>query len=479
MVSKIFLTKISRIREKSGFDRDWTTMRRRLSREWHELVLNYAPHCPSSPSIWRYRQRLCSRHPDQGWKIHVSGTPLNASRILLSILPVLTERQVVFKVPRSLEELIRINSGIFYGYSQIGKLITVYPENDEEFRCLIRKLHAATLEFEGPQVPFDFCYANRSCVYFRYGAFKMSSRKNPDIPILTAPDGTKIPDNRRLADYVPSWSPNPVNKRPSRPSNTAFSKRYCIFRSIVQRGKGGIYEAIDIRRASKVIIKEGRANGEVGWDGRDGRDRLRNEMVSLAELHRARVPVPKILASFQSEGNTYAVLEKINGVTLQALIDQRFFHITDQESLTLALKVAEVVSAIHQAGWVWRDCKPANLLITPSEEVRPVDFEGACRVDRPSTLPWASKGFASPETLTAEKRSSNLPEDLYALGATLHFLFTGFLPKEKNGGTRPGHLPERLRETIKGLLEANPKRRPNAAAVISHLSSCLDELPAV
>jgi hypothetical protein len=397
----------------------------------------------------------------------------------------LTGGDIVFKVPYSLDELMRINSGIFHGYSQIGKFVTVYPKNASEFRSLARRLHQATADFEAPQIPFDFRYADQSCVYFRYGRFKtgrLTAGENSSIPMLTAPDGTKVPDDR-LAQYVPGWSAKPVHtgdkEMPRKVLGGPFGERYCVFRSIVQRGKGGIYEAMDAERGETVIIKEGRARGEVDWEGSDGIDRLRNEVTALAKLRRARVPVPEIFAQFDSGGNLYLVLEKINGVTLQALIDECFCRLTVEESLRLGLKIASVVSKIHRAGWVWRDCKPANILITPLGKVRPIDFEGACHIDHPSSLPWGSKGFASPESLTGEMRDSNQPEDLYGLGATLHFLLAGSLPEQKKNGENPiarNHIQKQLAKTIMGLLAPNPVHRPDIAAVILRLSSSLHRL---
>jgi tRNA A-37 threonylcarbamoyl transferase component Bud32 len=451
--------------------------RLRLMREWHLLVSRFAPHTPESPSIWRYSHPLRKEYPRQGWKIHVSGTPLNASQILRNILPILVG-EIVFKIPRSLDELMKINSGICYGYSQIGKFITVYPKDESEFTKLAARLDEATKIFESPDVPFDFHYAPRSCVHFRYGQFWMLSSDDSKSPILTAPDGTNEPDNRLLPEYVPSWSANPLKTSArTRPlTNGLFPDRYCILKSIVQRGKGGIYTAMDMSNGEKVVIKEGRASGEMDWNGCDGRDRIRNELTALTELRRARVPVPKIWADFQNDHNMYLVLEKLQGVTVQALIDEHLSDLTVEECLRVGMNTARIIARIHKAGWVWRDCKPANLLIMPSGSVRAIDFEGARRVDHPSTLPWASKGFAPPETGSGKMRASNLPEDLFALGVTLHFLFTGSLPDRTGKQARSVGVPRRLEKMIMRLLERRPEHRPSAAKVVSELSSCLCEL---
>lgn len=460
---------------------DWIIVRKQCSREWRSLVLNHAPYASSSSSIWRYSGPLSSAAPDQGWKIHISGTPLNASNALRCIQPVLASMRVVYKIPVSLDELARINSGIFYGYSQIGKFVTVYPKNDEEFRSLAKRLHQATVEFKAPQIPFDFRFSDGSCVYFRYGRFRtgqLAAREDTVDSILTAPEGNEVPDDRYRANYVPGWDPPPIRpdsqREPTNRVNSQFNQRYCVFRSIVQRGKGGIYEALDMKRdGRRVIIKEGRAHGEVGWDGSDGLDLLRNEMAVLTDLRRSEVPVPTILDNFESGENSYLVLEKINGVTLQALIDRFAASLTDDEFLDLGRRIAGLVSCIHKAGWVWRDCKPSNLLVLPSGKIRPIDFEGASRVDCHLTKPWGSKGFVAPEALSGISRKGNVAEDLYALGMTLYFLFTGVLPEQtenRAGPTTQRCLPKTVHKTITNLLSVDPGRRPNAGVVVSQLS---------
>jgi hypothetical protein len=65
----------------------------------------------------------------QGWKLHVSATPLSAVEVLEAMLDVLLAAGARFKVVKSIELLRSLNAGQF-GLTQIGKFITVYPSDD-------------------------------------------------------------------------------------------------------------------------------------------------------------------------------------------------------------------------------------------------------------------------------------------------------------------------------------------------------------
>src|SRR5215216_4638959 len=98
---------------------------------WQNLCERYLPVLEEG-SIWRYHRRSRNGDAEKGWKLHVSATVLNAHVVLERIGPFLETRGVQFKAPVSLEEVKRLNSGLNYPYTQIGKVITVYPTSDIE-----------------------------------------------------------------------------------------------------------------------------------------------------------------------------------------------------------------------------------------------------------------------------------------------------------------------------------------------------------
>ena len=104
--------------------------------KWETLCRRFLPFS-NDASIWRYSRLPAASDPLQGWKLHVSATLLTANTVLERLGPLLTDLQVLFKAPSSLEELSRINSGVYYGYSQVGKCFTIYPATDDDSVALL------------------------------------------------------------------------------------------------------------------------------------------------------------------------------------------------------------------------------------------------------------------------------------------------------------------------------------------------------
>ena len=144
------------------------------------------------------------------------------------------------------------------------------------------------------------------------------------------------------------------------------------------------------------------------------------------------------------------------------------------EALEKGLQITRLLQALHSAGWVWRDCKPRNLILSDENRLRPVDFEGACSIGVVERMPWGTVGYAPPEALIERRAAYRVPEDLYALGATLHHLLSGRVPGESApppiGGLRKG-IPPRVREVIHALLDSDLRSRPSTSTVLNTLLS--------
>src|SRR5262245_60531847 len=143
---------------------------RREEREWQRLSDKYLPVRPRG-SIWRFSRRRNRNDLSQGWKIHVSATVLSACDIFRSVAPYLKKRDTLFKATKSLTELQKLNAGIFYGFSQVGKFITIYPKSKESAVVMAEELHALTAGHAAPMVPYDNPLQANCCVYYRYGGF--------------------------------------------------------------------------------------------------------------------------------------------------------------------------------------------------------------------------------------------------------------------------------------------------------------------
>src|SRR5215510_10795496 len=212
----------------------------RLHQAWQELCNRYLPIVPNG-SIWRYSRERAPQDPEQGWKLHLPATVLNATTLLERVAPLLTGHGVQFKAPASLQELSRINSGLHHGYSQVGKCLTVYPRTAEEAVALARELHVMTYGMSAPVVPFDLRYRFDSNVYYRFGAFRRLTLEGDDgasTLALRDPKGNLVPDLRTAEMARPDWAVNPFPTFPVRSIKEAddnlLKTTYRTFRALTQ-----------------------------------------------------------------------------------------------------------------------------------------------------------------------------------------------------------------------------------------------------
>jgi class IV lanthipeptide synthase len=468
----------------SGQRGDYAALGQSLKNRWDELCARYLP-IVAEGSVWRQNRLIFPDDPEQGWKLHISATILTANQIMEKVAPLLCSLNIVFKAPRSLEELSMLNCGLQYGFSQVGKFITVYPKTPEDAMSLAQKLHRLTYRLPGPSAPYDISFRANSRVSYRYGSFSFLEVENANgarVSAIRKPDGELIPDLREPGAAAPVWATNPFLEPIARSGNKSKSPgplktTYRAYEALSQRGKGGVYRALDLSvlPARLCVLKEGRRHGETDWDGRDGYWRIKREARVLSSLYSAGVRVPRVYATFKSEGNFYLAAEFIEGKNLQSLLMNKRKKLPLPEALDYGAQLAALLQQIHSAGWTWRDCKPLNLIVDDEGRLRPLDFEGACPVNQPDKMPWGTPGYAPPDWLSEPVSKTRVPEDLYALGATLHQLLSNDTPYGTHSKPAIGrlrkHVPAQVKELLSALLDADPASRPAADRALGVLKA--------
>jgi hypothetical protein len=412
---------------------------------------------PLSDGNWAYSRTAQQDDPVQGWKLHLSATILSASDVFARAEPILRDNNALFKLPCRLDLLKSLNSGL-PDFSQIGKFLTIYPRSTEEALKLARDLHRVTRGLPGPHVPFDTRYRKSSLVYYRYGAFHPSPDGEPGL--IRAPGGRRYRDKRAPGHAVPPWQKDPFQKSRARNSiwRGLIGRNLLVFNAKTQRGKGGVYEAIDlsVSPVRRVIIKEGRRHGETNWDGRDGYSLVNHEGRVLRKLRKAGLPVPEVFREFTKNGNRYLVLEQIIG---QPLIPAKRLHPprTSYRRAEMILKLlGPLLSKMHAAGWIWRDCKPSHIFIHEGK-VRLIDFEGVCGINQTELLPWGSLDYIPPPYRSQFSRRVGALEDDYALGVIAFQFLSGKFPPNSSARRssiyKAARCPDSLRNRIEDLLQ--------------------------
>jgi hypothetical protein len=456
---------------KSGVSKkDAMLARRKAERVWRRLCDKYLPLRPKR-SIWSFSRRRNQRDLAQGWKLHVSATVLSACAIFRLVAPYLSRRNIALKAVRSLSELAKLNEGT-YGFSQIGKFITIYPPNTKIAVAIADDFATLTAGQPAPVVSFDNVVRENSCVYYRYGVFFDSRRvvfRRKRVSAIARPDGRLVPDRRAPGAAVPRWLNDPfiAIQDQRRESLTPLETRYGNYEALMQRGRGGVYRASDLslKRPRICIIKEGRRHGEASWGGGDGLRQIQQEAHFLKSVSKRIHVVPRVYDTFVADGSFHLVMEYIAGRSLHNLIIGRQ-RISTKRLLTLCLNMARIVAGIHAAGWAWRDCKPDNFLCQKNGKLRAVDFEGACKVGDSNPSLWGTPLYAPPKW---KGDSDSRAADSYALGVSFMQLvtrkvvrpskFTAFERKAKKL-----RLPPAFVEVTGRLAAVDPVDRLNASA---------------
>ncbi|MBA2271254.1 MAG: hypothetical protein H0W20_11775 [Chthoniobacterales bacterium] len=370
--------------------------------------------------------------------------------------PVLRRHNALFKAPRSLRLLATFNTGVAQ-FSQVGKFLTVYPRSTDEAVRLAAGLHLATRGLAGPRIPFEERYRQNSLVFYRYGSFGPAAGKVPGTIRDVA--GRERRDERAYGKAVPSWLQDPFPKPGTKSRATAgpIGMDYLPHKALRQRGRGGVYEAVDISVSPTrlVVIKEGRRHGETDRLGKDGYARLKREGWLLRRLHAAGVPVPEVLREFRQRGNRYLVLEKVAGKPLLREGRLQPARYSWRRAARILALLTPLLSRLHAAGWVWRDCKPSHILIS-NGACRLIDFEDASRISDCEAMAWGVKHYWPPALRRKDQRPPGTFEDDYALGVIAFQFLAGRFPSRSAGERakvyRRHRCPLELRHRIERLL---------------------------
>lgn len=254
--------------------------------------------------------------------------------------------------------------------------------------------------------------------------------------------------------------------------------RYRIYDRLGSGGAATVYLGRDQVTGLMVIIKL--VHNHLVNDKFIGR--FKREIELLQKLHNPYVIqlYDWALQEFDSETNqplSYIVAEFIEGHTLADIIDTRG-PLDEPTSLAIAKQVAIGLSDIHRQGIVHRDIKSQNIMITPDNEAKIIDF-GIAKGQGQQTL-TASSHFAgtlyyAPPEQILESHAVDHRADIYALGVVLYEMLSASLPvKAREFGTVASRIisgkldpitgvSEPVEELVTSMLALKPQDRPASA----------------
>jgi TolB-like protein len=209
---------------------------------------------------------------------------------------------------------------------------------------------------------------------------------------------------------------------------------YRILGKLGGGGMGVVYEAEDLKLGRHVALKfipENLAGDPKSLErfGREARAASLLNHPNICTIHGIE----------DNGGHPFIVMEKLEGESLKQCISGN--PIETEKLLDISIQVADALAASHAKGIVHRDIKPANIFLTPTGQVKVLDFGLAKLMHNIGT---DSDGAASDNSLTAvgvipgtavymspeQARSEEIDfrSDLFSFGVVMYEMSTGKKP---------------------------------------------------
>lgn len=205
---------------------------------------------------------------------------------------------------------------------------------------------------------------------------------------------------------------------------SVLSERYRLLSLVGDGGMARVFRARDIRLQRVVALKTLHASYLTQPDFLRRFEQEAQLVASLAH--------PNIVAIYDvghDAGTPYIVMEYVEGGALTDLI-ARAAPLPLEQVVSLTQQLGSALDAAHLQGVVHRDVKPANILLTPSGQIKVSDFGIARFLASPrqtaTGMMLGSVAYIAPEQ--AQGLPTAPAADLYSAGIVLYEMLTGRTP---------------------------------------------------
>lgn len=205
--------------------------------------------------------------------------------------------------------------------------------------------------------------------------------------------------------------------------------KYKILNKVGQGGMSVVYLAMNEKANKQWAVKEVRKDGIKDFEV------VKQGLVAETDiLKRLNHPnLPSIIDVIDNEDSFIIIMDYIQGNSLNRALDE--FGAQPQENvIEWAKQLCDVLGYLHSRtpAIIYRDMKPANIMLKPDGNVTLIDF-GTAREFKEKNLAdttcLGTVGYAAPEQFGGMGQT-DARTDIYCLGATLYHLVTGMNPCE-------------------------------------------------
>jgi serine/threonine-protein kinase len=270
---------------------------------------------------------------------------------------------------------------------------------------------------------------------------------------------------------------------------------YKILEKLGEGGQGTVYKAIDSKLGRTLVIKV--LPAELTAKEANLKRFEREARLASALDH------PNICTIFdlnEINGVHFIAMQYIEGRNVRQLVNGRPLSL--ESALSITLQTAEALAAAHSRGIIHRDIKAGNVMVTPSGQVKVLDFGLAKLLDDDAArtsgihhteitevgVPYGTATYAAPEQARGDRVDARA--DIFSTGVLLYEMLTGTWPFQGQTSVevrhavlheepkpisqmRPGRVPARLQEILDKALAKDPRNR------YQKISSFAEDLRAV
>lgn len=208
---------------------------------------------------------------------------------------------------------------------------------------------------------------------------------------------------------------------------TVIDGKYEILKEIGRGGMSVVYLAMDKHLNKQWAVKEIRKKGSGKND-----EIVVNSLLAEANMMKKldHPALPRIVDIIDNGVTIYVVMDYIEGESLDKILNE---YGAQPEELVVnwAKQLCDALSYLHsqKPPIIYRDMKPANVMLKPEGNIKIIDF-GIAREYKEQNLAdttvLGTKGYAPPEQYSGQ---TDPRSDIFALGMTMHHLLTGVDPR--------------------------------------------------
>ena len=283
---------------------------------------------------------------------------------------------------------------------------------------------------------------------------------------------------------------NNTNNTTLLPVGTILHGTYKIESYLSSGGFGNTYLAKNIEFNETYAIKEFFVKGVCQRDGNSTtisvsnaentnsfeqqREKFKKEARRLRSLNNPHIV--KVYDLFEENGTAYYVMDYVDGESLSSRLKRTKTPLSETAVRNYLSQILDGLEAIHNAGMLHLDIKPANIMVDSHYVVKLIDF-GASK--QQSTVGGATmstgisytNGYAPSEQMAQSYDKFGPWTDFYALGATVYKLLTNQDPPSvtdlSEDETEDKHLTlqmpkvsEEMKKLVVWMMQVNRLKRP-------------------